>query len=360
MKEEFEMRAWVLHGVDDLRWEETECPGLKADEVLVAVKAAGICGSDIPRIYRDGTYSFPLVPGHEFSGIVAEAGKAVEQEWLGKRVGVFPLIPCKTCVPCKSGQYEMCRNYSYLGSRRDGGFAEYVAVPADNLIALPKEVSFEAAAMLEPMAVAVHAMRRTWLREMDTVAVCGLGTIGLLLLMALLAAGEDGEAVPGRILAIGNKKAQRDRALELGLPEECYCDGETQDVRNWLTERTEGLGVSVFYECVGKNETISQAIDMTAPGGRVVLVGNPVSDMALEKRVYWKILRNQLAVMGTWNSSFTHSGEDDWHYALKGIAGGSLKPERLISHRMHLAELETGLRVMRDKTEDYVKIIGRI
>lgn len=351
------MRAWVLHGIDDLRWEETARPVLKEGEVLLAVRAAGICGSDIPRIYRDGAYSFPLIPGHEFSGVVEEAGGEAGQEWLGKRVGVFPLIPCKSCAPCRRGQYEMCRSYSYLGSRRDGGFAEYVAVPAENLIALPKEVSFEAAAMLEPMAVALHALRRTEMGEGDTVAVCGLGTIGLLLLMALLASGRDGEAVSGKLFAIGNKEAQKQRALELGLPEECYCDSGTQNVRDWLMERTEGLGVSVFYECVGKNETFSQAVELAAPGGRVVLVGNPASDMGLEKSVYWKILRNQLHITGTWNSSFTHEEKDDWSCAVRGIAGGVLQPERLITHKMPLEKLENGLQIMRDKTEDYVKIM---
>ena len=173
------MIAWVLHGVHDLRHETVGVPVLGADEVAVQVRAAGICGSDIPRIYQTGTYSFPLIPGHEFSGIVTETGAAVDGALTGQRVGVFPLIPCHSCATCRKKQYEMCRHYSYLGSRRDGGFAGYVAVPADNLIKLPEHVSFEEAAMMEPMAVAVHAMRRIAVRPADTVVVCGLGTIGL-------------------------------------------------------------------------------------------------------------------------------------------------------------------------------------
>ena len=129
--------------------------------MLIAVKACGICGSDIPRAYRDGAHNMPLVIGHEFSGCVSAVCDGVSSEWIGKNVGVFPLIPCRKCKPCLNRQYEMCRHYDYLGSRSNGGFAEYVTVPEWNIIELPEGVSYEAAAMIEPMAVAVHAMRRT-------------------------------------------------------------------------------------------------------------------------------------------------------------------------------------------------------
>lgn len=117
------MKAYALHGVNDLRYEEVDIPEVKDNEVLVNVQAAGVCGSDIPRIYKTGTYSFPLIPGHEFSGVVEMVGQKVDDKWSGKRVGVFPLIPCRKCIPCKSKRFEMCRHYSYLGSRSDGGFA---------------------------------------------------------------------------------------------------------------------------------------------------------------------------------------------------------------------------------------------
>ena len=153
------MKAWVLHGVGDIRFEEVETPQPADGEVLVAVRAAGICGSDIPRIYQTGAHVQPLIPGHEFAGQVVGTGRDVSADWQNRRVGIFPLIPCKNCVSCQKQHYELCRSYSYLGSRRNGGFAEYVTVPAWNLIALPDAVSYEQAAMMEPMAVAVHAMR---------------------------------------------------------------------------------------------------------------------------------------------------------------------------------------------------------
>lgn len=345
------MKAMVLHDINDFRLETVEKPALKKDEVLVAVKAAGICGSDIPRVYRTGTYSYPLIPGHEFSGLVAEIGEGVDAGWMGQRVGVFPLIPCKNCLPCQKKQYEICRNYSYLGSRRDGGFAEYVAVPAANLIGLPEHVSFEAAAMLEPMAVAVHAMRRLHVTEADTAAVCGLGTIGLLLAMFLREAGVK------KILVIGNKASQKRIASEMGISEDSYCDSRNCFVEEWIAERTKGVGVDVFFECVGKEETIMQAVDNTTPGGRICLVGNPSADISIKKPVYWKILRNQLQVTGTWNSSFTGEMDDDWHYVLERLSQNKIFPERIISHRFSLEEIEQGFCIMRDKKEDYGKIM---
>ncbi len=351
------MKAWILHGVGDIRYEDADMPQPKAGEVTVAVKAAGICGSDIPRIYETGAHIHPLVPGHEFAGQVMEVGEGADTKWKNKRVGIFPLIPCGNCTACQKRYYELCRSYSYLGSRRDGGFAEYAAVPEWNLIELPDSVSYEEAAMLEPMAVAVHAMRRAALSGTDTVAVCGLGTIGLLLVMFLL---EDERINPLNILVIGNKDFQKQTAVKMGIPENHYCDGRCEDVRTWLMEHTCKRGVDVFFECVGKNETYAQAVDAMAPAGRIILTGNPYTDMGLKKETYWKILRNQLTIAGTWNSSFLHSEDDDWNYVLDRLAGKRILPKELITHRLALENLVDGLKIMSDKTEDYVKIMGVI
>lgn len=337
------MKAWVLHGVDDFRYEEVEKPVVAENEVLVSVKAVGICGSDIPRAYKDGAHRMPLIIGHEFAGQVAATGK---------RVGVFPLIPCRECIACQNKRYEMCRNYSYLGSRQNGAFAEYVAVPEWNLIELPENASFEEAAMLEPMSVAVHAMRRVMPCKEDTVVVFGLGTIGMLLVMFLMDAGVE------NILAIGNKDFQKKTVLQLGLSEINYCDSKNTDVSQWIVEQTKGKGANVFFECVGKNETVVQAVNLTAPAGKICLVGNPYSDMGLDKTTYWKILRNQLTVTGTWNSAFTHDEDDDWHYVLDRLAQKKIQPSQLISHRYTLENIISGFEIMRDKIEDYIKIMA--
>lgn len=352
------MKAYVLHGIDDIKFEEVNMPEVCLDHVLVKVKAVGICGSDIPRIYKTGAHKHPLIPGHEFSGQVVELGENVDSKWDKKRVGIFPLIPCKKCGPCLNKQYEMCKNYSYLGSRTDGGFAEYVLVPEDNLIELPDNVSFEVAAMLEPMAVSVHSIRRILSTEKvdelkdKSVVVWGLGTIGLLITMFLKELGIK------KIYVVGNKAFQQQQAEILGIDKDNYCDSKTEDVVSWIMSKTNGNGADYLFECVGKNETISGVIEAAAPAAGIVLVGNPYSDMNFDKQVYWKILRSQLKVTGTWNSSFTHDDNDDWHYVINKLANGNIDPEKMISHKYDMQNLEKGLHIMRDKTEDYVKIMG--
>lgn len=345
-KVETVMKAYNLYGVSDLKYEDVDIPEPKDNEALVQVKATGICGSDIPRIFVNGTYHFPTIPGHEFAGVNVKTGK---------RVGIFPLIPCRKCQPCLNGKYEMCRSYSYLGSRIDGGFAEYVAVPEWNMIELPDNVTFEQAAMLEPMAVAVHAMRSISPSSNDTVAVMGVGTIGMLIVMFLFDVGIKD------IYVIGNKDFQRSTCLAMGIGESRYIDasfaGKTSDVTEQLMNVTKGRGVDVFFECVGKNDTIETALKVTASGGRIQLVGNPASDILFDRDIYWKILRNQLTVKGSWNSSFTHDEDDDWHYVLKRLEAGAIHPEQFISHRFAFEELDKGLAIMRDKTEDYIKVM---
>lgn len=229
------MKAQVLHNIADIRYEDAAKPQLKKGWVLVNVMAAGVCGSDIPRIYKTGAHVHPLIPGHEFAGKVVEVYDDTSAMWKDSRVGVFPLIPCGECECCQKKQYEMCSHYNYLGSRCDGGFAEYVAVPEWNLIELPDNVTYEQAAMMEPMAVAVHALRQfdicRSIGAVDTdygnmigmagqyiynlkVCVIGLGTIGLLLTMFLKEMGIK------HVSVICNKEKQKVNAMKLGIYED--------------------------------------------------------------------------------------------------------------------------------------------
>lgn len=205
--------------------------------------------------------------------------------------------------------------------------------------------------MLEPMAVAVHAIRKIRPSQMDKIAVCGLGTIGLCTLMFLQEMGcQD-------IYAAGNKDFQREMAGNIGLKDENFCDIRHEDFPKWLMDKTNGLGVDVFFDCVGKNEVLIQGIKSLGAGGKMMLVGNPASDIAMEKSLYWKILRSQLQLAGTWNSSFSHDKTDDWNYVLGCLERKSVKPERIITHRMGLEKFMEGFQIMRNKSEDYVKIM---
>ncbi len=350
------MKAWVLEDIGQFNLKETSKPEVSEGYVLVKVMAAGICGSDIQRVYENGAHKMPLVIGHEFSGIVANIGKNVSNKWINKRVGIFPLIPCKKCPSCMKKKYEMCTGYSYLGSRTDGGFSEYVLVPEWNLIKLPDNVSFEQAAMLEPMAVAVHSIRRLNISEKDTVAVCGLGTIGQLLIMFLKERGIN------NIYAIGKSDAQKNAVLSLGLTEKQYCNYNTTDVSQFIYEKTQNEGVSVYFDCVGKNDTASFAFDIVAAGGQVCIVGNPYSDMHFNRDSWWKLLRKQITITGTWNSSFlgeedSDSLDDDWHFVINCLKADKIHPENIISHRLSIDELDKGFHIMKNKTESYTKVM---
>ena len=171
------MAALSLFAVGDLRLIEAEVPTCKENEVLIKIKNCGICGSDIGRIFKNGTYHFPTVPGHEFAGEVIFDPHG---DLNGKRVAVFPLLPCFECEMCKKGMYAKCSSYDYYGSRCDGAFSEYIAVKRFNLVELPDNVSFEESAMCEPASVALHVVKKAGIKSGDSVVISGAGPIGLI------------------------------------------------------------------------------------------------------------------------------------------------------------------------------------
>lgn len=335
------MKAHVLEAVGQLTYKDVPTPQLKEDEVLVEVVNAGICGSDVPRIFKTGTYHFPTIPGHEFAGVVCQVEAEENRRLLGQKVGVFPLIPCMKCEQCKKKAYEMCKSYNYLGSRTDGGFAEYVAVPVWNLIELPSEVSFEDAAMLEPTCVALHAIRQAEFKDVQSAVVYGCGTIGTLVLQWLTAMGVK------RLYAVGTRKEQQE--LVTALTEGIFCNCREENPVDFVRKQTDGAGVDIVFECVGVSESINNAVSLVRAGGQVVLVGNPAGDITFDKQIYWKILRQQLKLYGTWNSSFTKEKEDDWQTAVRAIQEGKIRPAAQITQRFSFEKLHDGLEVMQDK-----------
>lgn len=346
------MKAYVLEGINQLIYKEVDKPSLSKGYVLVEVQAAGVCNSDIARVFTTGTYHFPTIPGHEFSGMVVEAYDSEGESWVGKRVGVFPLIPCKECVCCQKEQYEMCSNYNYLGSRCDGGFAEYVAVPVWNLIELPDGVSFQEAAMLEPTSVALHAVRRLNLDEVSSVAILGLGTIGIIIAQWLRMYGVK------NVITTGHNEAHGEVMKQVASKEYIYIDASNvSSVSDQIMIATNGEGVDAVLDCVATSESLCDALSCVKAGGQIVVVGNPKGNIEMDKNTYWKILRKQIRLTGTWNSSFTHSDEDDWHMVLQGCAYGDLHLQELITHELSFDELHKGLAIMKDRTEYRNKVM---
>jgi len=335
------VKACVLHAVGDLRCENVERPAIRENEVVVAVRACGVCGSDVPRVFSKGTYHFPTIPGHEFAGEVIEAGPGVDPGLAGKGVAVFPLIPCRKCPMCAIGAFAQCEDYDYLGSRCDGAFAEYVRVPAWNLVPIPEGVSFEEAAMVEPAAVAAHALRRAGVESGDSVAIFGAGPIGLLL--AAWARTWDA----GQILLLDIDGRKLEFARQLGFSD--VFNPKEGDIFSWIRKITD-KGADIVAEASGSSAAYEQCMDAARNFGKVVLMGNPAGSMTLSQDAYWAILRRELTVYGTWNSVFNEQPKNDWRLALDYMASGQLDAKSLITHRVGLDKLWDALAMMRDQT----------
>lgn len=331
------MKAYVLHGINDLRYENVEEPELISGWCIVSVKAVGICSSDIPRIFKKGTYHFPTIPGHEFSGIVTKVADSENNKWIGKRVSVFPLIPCRKCDQCKQKKYEMCENYDYIGSRRDGAFADHVAVPVWNLIEIAPDTTFVQAAMMEPLAVAFHAVKQADISKGSRIAVIGSGMIGF-------------------SAAVWAKKFGAESVCVVG-------QSDKTDISNRLNieyvkyENINGRLFDIVIEAVGTEAAISNAIQITGASGKIILLGNPNGNIQLDQDVYWRLLRKQITCIGTWNSGYEAMSSCDWSSVKEALRDGSVCVDPLVTHKFGKEELMTALNIMKNKKEIFCKII---
>lgn len=331
------MKANVLYSVGDLRYVETDLPKIKDDEVLVKVHACGICGSDVARVFTTGTYHFPTIIGHEFSGEVVQVANNEDKILLGARAAIFPLIPCRECNSCIHETYETCSNYNYLGSRCDGGFAEYVAVPKWNLQILPDNVSYEEAAMLEPASVALHALRRSGLKAGDTVAIIGPGTIGMIMCQLAKVMGAN------KILLVGRSQHKLQFAVDHNFVEHT-CNSNTDSIDSIVKSMTE-VGFDIVIEGTGASTSLETCLNIVRPMGKICVMGNPVGDVILQKQVYWKLLRKQVQIVGTWNSSYGVKNSD-WDIIVNLLSAKKLSISPLITHRFPMEDLRKGLQMM--------------
>lgn len=332
------MKAYSLHAINDLRYEDVDYPKCPSGWCIVKVKATGICSSDIPRIFTKGTYYFPTIPGHELSGRVYEVADECYEDWIGKKVGVFPLIPCKMCEQCKDGHYEMCSNYDYIGSRRDGGFAEYVAVPIWNLVEIPEHVSFLETAMMEPLAVALHAMKLAEIKNTDDVAIVGTGMIAF-------AAAQWARSLGANSVTIMGRSEEKRKYVE-----------KLSDVEYEINDNCE-KNYDIVLEAVGSNDSVNKAINIAKPSGKIILMGNPESDVLLKQDTYWRILRKQLQIIGTWNSNYEMGEKCDWTEVCDALAHHRIQVEILVSHLYRQKELKEALDLMCKHKEPYCKIV---
>ncbi len=347
-----DMDAIVLHGVSDLRYEQVPVPQVEPGKVRVHIGFCGVCGSDIPRCFVKGTYSFPTICGHEFAGTIEATGEGVEDFQVGDRVAVFPLLWNDDHPACEEGKYAQSDGYDYLGSRCDGAFTEYVNAPTRNLIRVPDSVSLEEASMTEPAAVALHAARRANVRLGDTVVVFGLGPIGLMVAQWLKAMGA------GTIILFDLLPQKLAIAKEMGF-EHAYNSREV-DAQEKILELTGGRGVHVAIEAAGVPPTMIAALEATRRGGRVVMLGNPSGDVTLPAPLISQLMRREVSILGTWNSDYSVYGDDDdWRTTIDAMAQGTLNLKPLITHQIPLSEGVKALEMMRDQSEFFAKVLIR-
>jgi L-iditol 2-dehydrogenase len=292
------MKALLLRNYRELEVTEFPTPEIGEEEVLVRVRACGICGSDVHGFDgSSGRRIPPLVMGHEASGVVARVGKKVGTFREGDRVTFDSTVYCGQCFFCRRGRVNLCEHRQVLGVscgeyRRHGAFAEFVAVPQHIVYRLPDQLGFQEAALIESVSIAVHATHRTPVRLGDTAVVVGTGMIGLLVVQALRAAGCT------RIIAVDIDDFKLARARELGADE--GLNAKQVDVASAIAERTEGRGADIAMEVVGAAASVNTALSAVRKGGSVTLVGNlaPKVEMPLQA-----IVTRELSLFGSCSSA---------------------------------------------------------
>ena len=321
------MKALVLEEYGHLVYKDAPDPQVGPEDVLIQVKACGICGSDIHGM--DGSTGRripPLIMGHEASGVVVELGARVTEWKVGDGVTLDSTIYCGECHFCRRGLVNLCTNHRVLGVscrdyRQHGAFAEYVSVPQRTLYPLPDGVSFEQAAMVEALSVAVHAVARTPMSLKDTAIVVGTGMIGLLVVQVLRAKG------CRRIIAVDLDPNRLDLARTLGA--DVALNPKSDDVVSEVLRCTDGRGADIALEAVGNSTTVSLAIQCLRMRGSLTLIGNLSPEVELPLQT---IVMRELNLFGSCRSC---GGYPD---CLDMISRGDVSVDALISAVVPLSD----------------------
>lgn len=339
------MKAVKLYEPGNLKVEEVEIPTIKEDEVLLKVKAVGICGSDIPRALVKGAYSEGLTLGHEFSGEIVECGTGAKDWKIGDRVTVAPLVPCRECESCKEGRFSLCASYNYYGSRTDGAMAHYIKVNHQNLLKLPDNISYEAGAMVDPAANAVHGLWRGNLAAGDTAVVIGLGAIGLFAVQFAKEMGAD------KVIAIDIFDEKLEIAKELGA------DVIINSMQEKPEEVLSDLQIDVVLETSGSPIAQNQAVLIAGKVARVVYLGISNRELTLSANAVNRLMRNEVHLNGSWNSFSNPFPGKEWTYSIQLMAEGRINTHSIVSHRYKLSETPNVFEKIKNKEIVFNKIL---
>jgi L-iditol 2-dehydrogenase len=321
------MHALVLKAYGQFAYQETPKPSPGPDEVLLAVKACGICGSDVHGMDGStGRRRPPIIMGHEAAGVIAEVGSAVSGWAPGDRVTLDSTIYCGQCDFCRAGLINLCEQRRVLGVscedyRQHGAFAEFVAVPQRILYRLPDGLSFEHGALVEPFAIALHAIGRVSPKLNDTVVVVGAGMIGLALIQGLKQVG------CSRLISVDLAEDRLKLAARLGATH--TVNSGSQQPEEIIRELTNGRGADIAFEAVGVNATVNLALSSVRKGGAVSLVGNVAPRIEFPLQI---AVTRELSIYGSCAS------RGEYPACLDMLARGALNAESLISATAPLAE----------------------
>ncbi|AGB74602.1 MULTISPECIES: zinc-dependent alcohol dehydrogenase family protein [Rhizobium] len=317
------MRAVRLEAIGDMTMRMVEKPSAGPGEIIVRVLAAGICGSDRHMYKGEYPTAIPVTLGHEFCGLVEEVGEGVSSFVGGELVTVDPNIACGTCPACRRGRPNLCANLTAIGVTRDGGFADYVAVPCSQAFTLPPDLDPVHGAFCEPLACCIHAIDKAQIRPGDSVAILGGGVIGLLMVQLARLAGAD------QIILVTRQLSRREAALRLGAT--LALDPTAIDAVAAVKDATHG-GVDVVIECAGVPETLQSGVRMARRGGAFVLFG--VTPAGLEVPVLpFDLLVNEVEIRPAYLNPFTHAR------AAAMVAGGILELDSLVTKTIGLEDV---------------------
>jgi len=328
-----------LEDVGKLSVETVEKPPCPADGILVKIEACAICATDV-KVFRYGHRLIkpPRITGHELAGVIVEIGKEVKRYREGDRVTVAPAVPCGECYYCRRGRQAMCANPTAIGYHYDGGFAEYMAVPSrairnDCVNLLGDNVSFEEAALTEPLAAVLHGQEVSQVDLGDTVVIIGAGPLGC---MHAWVARTDG-AASVIMVDISSERLKMSRIADADV----YVDASREDAPRQVLEETEGRGAEVVIVACSSGKAQEQALEMVCPGGKINFFGSlPKSNSIINidgNIIHYK----ECLVSGSQGSAPRHN-----KLALNLIEKGIIKTGRLITHRLPLADFLKGIAIV--------------
>jgi L-iditol 2-dehydrogenase len=329
------MKAAVLYGDNDLRYEDWKKPEAGAGEVLVKVKESGLCGSDIPRTIHGGAHFYPIVLGHEFSGEIVGLGEGVTQRAMGDRIACVPLIPDRSDPQSQKGNYSLSKGYKFIGSRIQGGWAEYVSMPWENAVVLPDSVSYTEGAFFEPITVALHALNIMKFEGGRDVAITGMGTIGLLALQCVRAMGAR------KITVFDIDSSRLNLAKELGA--DLCLNTMDEGFKEEALAFTGGVGYEVCLETGGVPITEILCLDLAAPKGTVMFIGTPHKPVTLQPHEFEYINRKEIIVTGSWMNYSAPFPGWEWDMANYLFSNNKVRTEKLIDRKIPLSQASTAV-----------------